>query len=308
MKVLLTGASSFTGYWFARALHAEGIHVVAPLRGAAASYVEGPRAERVRRLKTVADVVEAAPFGSDLFLDLANSGGYDVLCHHAARVGDYRSPEFDIPGALAENTANLGAVLKIMGRSGLRGVVLTGSMFEQNEGAGEAPLVAFSPYGLSKGFTAAVVSYCCRELVLPYGKFVIPTPFGPLEEPRFCAYLIRSWKKGEIAHVKTPDYVRDNIHVSLLADAYAKFVGEMGAGRGRDKLNPSGYVETQGAFAERFAAAMRTRLGVECALKLGIQTDFAEPLMRVNTDSAARYVGHWNEAAAWDQAADGYRY
>ena len=101
--------------------------------------------------------------------------------------------------------------------------------------------------------------------------------------------------------------MRDNIHVSLLGDAYAKFVAEMGPGKGRDKLNPSSYVETQGAFAERFAAAMRPRLGVECAFEFGIQTDFSEPLMRVNIDSAARYVGHWDEAAAWDQAADGYR-
>ena len=307
MKVLLTGASSFTGYWFARAFHAGGVHVVAPLRSDAASYAEGARAERVQRLKAVAEIVEAAPFGSDRFLEVANAGGYDMLCHHAARVGDYRSPDFDIPGALAENTANLRAVLKVMERSGLRGVVLTGSMFEQNEGAGEPPLIAFSPYGLSKGFTAAVVRHLCREFRLPYGKFVIPTPFGPLEEPRFCAYLIRSWKEGEIARVNTPNYVRDNIHVSLLANAYAKFVGEINAGKGRDKLNPSGYIETQGAFAERFAAAMRPRLGMECALELTKQTDFSEPMMRVNVDSAARYVDNWDEAAAWDNAADGYR-
>ena len=55
-----------------------------------------------------------------LFLDFAKAGGYDLLCHHAARVGDYRSPDFDIPGALAENTANLRAVLEIMGRGGLK--------------------------------------------------------------------------------------------------------------------------------------------------------------------------------------------
>jgi UDP-glucose 4-epimerase len=306
MKALLTGASSFTGYWFARALHSEGVHVVAPLRAASASYAEEPRAERVRRLQAVAEIVEAAPFGSDRFLQLANAGGYDVLCHHAARVGDYRSPEFDIPAALAENTANLRTVLKTMASNGLRGVVLTGSAFEEGEGAGEAPLAAFSPYGLSKGLTAAVVSHRCREFGLPYGKFVIPNPFGPLEEPRFCAYLIRSWKKGEVARVNTPSYVRDNIHVSLLAEAYAKFVGEMAAGKGRSKLNPSGYVETQGAFAGRFAAAMRPRLSVDCRLELGAQTDFSEPLMRINTDSAASYVGGWDEASAWDQAAEGY--
>ena len=103
-----------------------------------------------------------------------------------------------------------------------------------------------------------------------------------------------------------PVYVRDNVHVSLLARAYAKFVGELAGGKGRDKLNPSGYVETQGAFAERFAAAMRARLGMKCSVELGVQTDFPEPLMRVNFESASRYVGGWNEGAAWDEAAEGY--
>jgi UDP-glucose 4-epimerase len=307
MKVLLTGASSFTGYWFARALAQAGAHVVAPLRDAVANYRDGARAERVRRLSEAAEIVEAAPFGSDRFIELAKAGGYDVLCHHAARVGDYRSPDFDVPGALQENTANLRAVLEALARGGLKSVVMTGSVFEQNEGAGETPLVAFSAYGLSKGLTAEVVGHRCREFDLRYSKFVIPNPFGPLEEPRFCAYLVRTWRKGEIARVNTPSYIRDNIHVSLLAAAYAKFVGEIGAGKGRDKLNPSGYVETQGAFTERFAAAMRPRLGLECAIELAKQTDFSEPLMRINVDSAARYIGGWNEAASWDDAAEGYR-
>jgi nucleoside-diphosphate-sugar epimerase len=307
MKVLLTGASSFTGYWFARALNEAGAHVVAPLRDAVANYRDGARAQRVRRLSEAAEIVEAAPFGSDRFIDLAAAGGYGVLCHHAARVGDYRSPDFDVPAALQENTANLRAVLEALARDGLNSVVMTGSVFEQNEGAGETPLAAFSAYGLSKGLTAEVVRHRCREFGLRYGKFVIPNPFGPLEEPRFCAYLVRTWRKGEIARVNTPSYIRDNIHISLLAAAYAKFVGEMGGGKGRDKLNPSGYVETQGAFAERFAAAMRPRLGMECAIELAEQTDFSEPLMRVNVDSAARYVGAWDEAAAWDKAAEGYR-
>jgi UDP-glucose 4-epimerase len=307
MKVLLTGASSFTGYWFARALNEAGAHVVAPLRDAVANYRDGARAQRVRRLSEAAEIVEAAPFGSDRFIDLAAAGGYGVLCHHAARVGDYRSPDFDVPAALQENTANLRAVLEPLARDGLNSVVMTGSVFEQNEGAGETPLAAFSAYGLSKGLTAEVVRHRCREFGLRYGKFVIPNPFGPLEEPRFCAYLVRTWRKGEIARVNTPSYIRDNIHISLLAAAYAKFVGEMGGGKGRDKLNPSGYVETQGAFAERFAVAMRPRLGMECAIELAKQTDFSEPLMRVNVDSAERYLGGWNEAAAWDEAAESYR-
>ena len=192
------GASSFTGYWFARALNEAGALVVAPLRGALADYREGARAERVRRLSSAAEIIETAPFGSDRFLALAKDGGYDILCHHAAQVGDYRSVDFDIAGALAQNTANLRVVLETLRNGGLKGTILTGSVFEQNEGAGEAPLVAFSPYGLSKGLTAEVFHHRCREAGVRYAKFVIPNPFGPLEEPRFCAYLIRAWKKGRL--------------------------------------------------------------------------------------------------------------
>jgi UDP-glucose 4-epimerase len=304
MKILLTGASSFTGFWFAHALSAAGHHVVAPLRRSVAEYVDGVRAERVKRLAAVAEIVEHCAFGGDHFLDVARASGYDLLCHHAARVGDYRNPDFDVAEALAENTANLRSVLATLTAGGLSGVVLTGTFFEQDEGAGDLPLVAFSPYGLSKSVTAAVVKFHCWQIRLPYYKFVIPHPFGPLEEPRFGAYLARTWKSGKVARVNTPDYIRDNIHVDLLAAAYVKFVGQTAAKVSNAKLNPSGYVETQGSFAHRFAAAMRPRLGFDCDLDFAVQTDFAEPFMRVNTDPAQRYVVGWRDEAAWDLYAE----
>ena len=62
-------------------------------------------------------------------------------------------------------------------------------------------------------------TFYCEAAGLPLGKFVIPNPFGPFEEPRFCAYLIRQWQAGQAAEVRTPAYVRDNIHVDLLEQA-----------------------------------------------------------------------------------------
>src|SRR5208282_1504817 len=135
-------------------------------------------------------------------------------CHHAARVANYRSPNFDALGAAAENTRSLPSQLQAMRDGGLKGLELTGSIFEQDEGVGSAPLRAFSPYGLSKGITAQIARYWCEILNIPMGKFVIPNPFGILEEPRFCAYLVKCWKAGEAAEVRTPQYVRDNVHVA----------------------------------------------------------------------------------------------
>lgn len=304
MRILLTGASSFTGYWFARELAATGHHIVAPLPRPAAAYA-GTRAERVRMLADYAEIVWSSPFGEAGFLDLIGHQPFDLLCHHAARVVDYRSRDFNIVTALAENTQELPKVLRRLKESGLRGVVLTGSVFESDEGAGSEPLQAFSPYGVSKALTATVVRYWCGEFRLPLGKFVIPNPFGPLEEARFCTYLVSTWRNGAVAEIKTPDYVRDNIHVDLLAKAYVKFVQTVASGPAFTKSNPSGYVETQGDFARRYAAEIGPRLGLEAKVQLCTQRDFSEPMVRINTDPV---IGlDWNETAAWDGVAEFYR-
>jgi nucleoside-diphosphate-sugar epimerase len=306
VRILLTGGSSFTGLWFARSLALAGHTVAAPLKGMASDY-SGLRGERVAELRRVVEVVEGCPFGSASFLDLASTGSWDLLCHHAARTGDYRNPDFDVLGAVAENTHNVVDVLKAMSARGLVGVVLSGSVFEQDEGAGDAPLRAFSPYGLSKGLTWQVYRFLSQTMGFPLGKFVIPNPFGPFEEPRFCNYLVQSWFKGEVPTIRTPLYVRDNIHVDLMAAAYAAFVSEVPAQNGLIKLNPSFYVESQGAFASRFAEEMAPRLGIACPVTLLQQSEFGEPMVRINTDRVDGVALGWSEAAAWDAEAEFYK-
>ena len=306
MRILLTGASSFTGLWFARSLVAAGHTVVAPLKGLASNY-SGLRGERVAELKRIVEVVENCPFGSASFVDLASTGTWDLLCQHAARTGDYRNPDYDVLGAVGENTHNLVNVVRAMSARGLAGVVLTGSIFEQDEGAGDTPLRAFSPYGLSKGLTWQFYRFLSHTMGFPLGKFVIPNPFGPFEEPRFCNYLIQSWFKREVPTVRTPIYVRDNIHVDLLAAVYASFVNKVPAQAGVIRLNPSFYVESQGAFAARFAAEMAPRLGIACPVTLPLQSEFGEPTVRINTDRVDYAAFGWSEAAAWNAEAEFYK-
>lgn len=303
MKILLTGGSSFTGAWFAHSLLRAGHIVVATLRGSAGSY-GGIRRQRVEWLMDAGvTFIEQCAFGDERFLR-AMEDGADVLCHHGANVENYKSPDFDIIAALAENSRRLRDVLRAGKAHGLKSVVLTGSVFEADEGAGNLPLRAFSPYGVSKGLTAQVFGYWCEDFGMPLRKFVIPNPFGPYEEPRLCAYLLQRWVKGETPQINTPDYVRDNIHVDLLARAYVAFVAD-GAARGsRVRLNPSGYAETQGAFVTRFAREIGSRLGIATPVAFARQTEFAEPFARINVD---RIVTDWSEDAAWDRLADYYR-
>jgi nucleoside-diphosphate-sugar epimerase len=305
VRLLLTGASSFTGLWFAQQLAQAGHEVVAPLRGSPQSY-SGLRADRVERLRKIADVRWSSTFGDATFLELATREQFDLLCHHAARVTDYRSPDFDIATALDENTRGLPKVLRALRENGLKGMVLTGSVFESDEGAGSPPMAAFSPYGVSKALTAQVARYWCGGFGIPLGKFVIPHPFGPYEEPRFYASLISTWRKGEVAEVRTPLYVRDNIHVDLLARAYVRFVAATAGGPAFAKANPSGYIESQARLTSRLAAELGPRLGLEARLKFLDQVDRSEPMIRINTEPAAPAHPDWSETAAWDGLAEFY--
>jgi UDP-glucose 4-epimerase len=304
MRALLTGASSFSGLWFARALADRGVEVVAPLRGDLGSYA-GLRTARMGELEKVAKIVPRVAFGSAEFFALVDRTQCDILCHHAARVTDYRSPDFDVNLALAENTREFKALTERL-RGACSAVILTGSVFEPDEGAGAEPRRAFSPYGLSKALTGSVVRYWCETAGLPLGKFVIANPFGPWEEPRFCAYLVKTWAAGETPEVRTPLYVRDNIHISLLAKAYADFAIEVAESKRSGRQAPTLYVENQGAFAERFAREMSRRVGKPCPVKIGVQTDFSEPMVRINTDPVDATRLRWNETAAWDEIATYY--
>lgn len=305
MNVLFTGASSFTGMWFVKELARAGYNVTAALKSPIVSYT-GTRRHRIDQLTPFCEIAEAAPFGSDAFLKLIQQKPWALFCHHAADVSNYKSPDFNPVTALANNTESLKDILNLLKKQSCEKVLLTGSVFEPQEGAGSDSLRAVSPYGLSKGLTFEMFRYYCSVMEMQLAKFVIPNPFGPFEEFRFTSFLVQNWREGKEVFVSMPSYVRDNIHVSLLAKSYAAFAKSKEP-TGFVKINPSCYPESQGAFTLRFAQEMRSRLNLPCLFKLGEQTDFSEPKVRINTDLLdAKKLG-WSETQAWDELANYYQ-
>ena len=309
MKILFTGASSFTGYWFVKELVKAGHSVSTIYTRAGESEYEGIRKIRVEKLGGITDRIFNCQFGSPRFIDLVKSESkWDLFCHHAAEATNYKSSQFDYIGALKNNTFNLPVVLEHLLDKNCDSVLLTGSVFENDEGKGSENLGAFSLYGLSKSLTYSIVRYYSELFRIKLGKFVIPNPFGPLEEPRFTTFLMKTWLDKKTATVNTPAYIRDNIHVSLLARIYNNFVTDIKSADTRLlKINPSGYVESQGEFAERFAKEMRSRFNLPCELELKEQSEFPEPEVRINLQNAARIIKDWDEKTAWDKLAEYYK-
>lgn len=306
MKIIFTGSSSFTGYWFIKKLTEAGHEVLATFSGDPLSY-EGIRAHRVAAISVLCNTEFNAPFGSDRFLGIiASEPSWDLLSHHAAAVRNYRSSDFDITKAVAENTMNARNSFRLLNNRGCGRVVVTGSIFEEGEGVGSDDVKAFSAYGISKGVTAEILAYYCRELGIHFRKFVIPNPFGPWEDERFTSYLVKSWISGVVPEVKTPIYVRDNIHVQVLAARYLEFAECANFGY-ISRMNPSGYAESIGSFVARLAKEVEKRIGISCKYIICHQKVFSEPELRINTDPTNSVLDNIGENELFDEYIGWYQ-
>jgi nucleoside-diphosphate-sugar epimerase len=304
-RLLLTGASSFTGMWIAEALASAGFEVAAPLLRQRADY-DAERLARIARVEAVADVIFGCPFNSDGFLELVRGGGFAALAHHAADVTGYRDPGFDAWAATGRNLAGAPTALRAAAKAGARIVLVTGTVFEAGEGDCPQEPLAVTPYGLSKTLTNIAFKHQAAWEGLRFGRFVIPSPYGPFEQQRsFPAYLFRSWFAGETPVVRTPLYLRDHLPAPQLARAYALHLASLlGDAAAREVARPSGWIATQGDFARKVAQEAARRLGRDCPVDFADQTEFVEPLRRVNHDPAPLHG--WDEAGFWDRYVEWY--
>lgn len=307
VKILLTGATSFTGFWFASTLRDAGHEVVCLLTRNDSRDYQGKEVKRFNVLTSDFQLVFKAPFGSKQFVACIRETKPQLLCVHGAHIPAYRSADFNIAESLQANLRNIAEVSAALAENRVP-ILLTGTVFEAGEGGAGNVSVPGSPYGLAKGLITQAFRYYAGNMGLKLGHFVIPNPFGPLEDQKFNHYLATTWLNGAPAEVRTPLYVRDNIPVDLLALAYAKACASMPSQTEEyQSFQPSGYQQTQGEFTFRMAREFSTRLQIECRVSLCDQIEFSEPKSRVNSWNAFAEFGKYSEQEFWDKYVGYYR-
>lgn len=298
MRVLMTGPSSFTGMYVVEALVAAGHQVVVTSTQSLSSYTGVSR----KRIERVAGLVErlhqGVCFGDDRFIDLIAQESFDVYCHHGAWTENYRSMDYDIQRAFANNTRSVKRVCDLLAKNGCGKLLVSGSIFAE---------VAhpFSPYGLAKKMTQQTLDFYGVASGLQVSNVVIPNPFGALDNLKLPRYLLTEWAKAGVPTIQTPDYIRDNIPVDLLALGIADWVKRCPSTVGRSVYRPSGYVSTMAEFVRRLQRECRERTGWACDVSFSKQTDFAQPMRLVNDVPLMPLFPSWDEQAFWDRLVGG---
>ena len=308
MKILFTGASSFTGSHFVRALRAAKHDVSITLGKLRLDQYSDLERQRMAPFINEVDKRFGTSFGDAAF-DSWLDEGFDTVCMHGAKgqSAGHDSADFDVIGAVEWNTWNIASSMRTMKRAGVKRIFLTGTYFERWNGRlddSDNSNPAKNEYALSKTITSDIVRFYCKQNDIQFNKFVIPNPFGPYENKRFTTSAALAWLRGEHITVHNPLPVRDNIHVDLLAKRYAQVIDE-----GIRFAAPSGYRMTQGNFAMKFAAEMRSRLGVPCAIDFAPgedESDLRENPYDAEEDVNRKYEYEWVEQFAWDNLASYY--
>ncbi len=287
--ILLTGATSFTGCYIARALADAGFSVHATLTGRRGDREAEALIKKRLEWARVSEWTEEAPFGSDNFLATLKKKSFRFFVNHGASIKGYRSPDFDYLGCLKSSTHNIEKVVELLKQAGVERVLHSGSIFESDEGQDpfgallSAPAVSI--YGVTKKLTWEVLRFYCERAELPLSKVIIPNPIGPFENvDRMFPFFAKLWLEGKVPEFRSPDLMRDNIPASWLAHFYVR---EALAPRDENTriLRPSGFVMRNEDFLNLFKkhyAKMGSR-----KLEVNIHPQpSAEPLERFNIQAA----------------------
>ena len=251
--------------------------------------------------------VYGCSFGDERFLALIREGGWDLLCHHAADVTNYKSPDFDAVAALRNNTHNLPAVLEALRAAGCRRLLLTGSVFEGGEGCrlpGPARLLSLRPV---QGPDGTGVSLLLRPRRPGPRQVRHPQPLRSLR-----GASLHGLSHEELAgrrHAESAPALPTSATISTCRCWPRSTPSSLRSSRPPASPGSTPAATPRARARSRSAWPRRCdpRLGLPCPVELKKQVDFPEPRVRINTDPPDADALGWDESAAWDEMAHYYQ-
>lgn len=220
-RVLFTGLSSFTGYWFTEKLAEKGYEVVGCLSKNISDY-NSDQIERLNQGSSNIRIEQNVSFGSKSFLKLISDFKPEIFCFHHALVTGYKDPSFNVENAISNNLNNYQEVIKRLTESGCKQIIMTRSIFEK--GLGKTDVESdISAYGQSKRKTFEIFSQAVPKDI-KLRSFVICNPVGRYEGNNLTSYLIKCWIESKPVSLTQPKLVRDFVPIDLLSNSYAQFI------------------------------------------------------------------------------------
>ncbi len=237
-SIAITGVSSFTGHWIARAFSEAGWKV----HGLCSRSKDAYQGMALQRLENLPQSIHLHfEVSSFRMADWIQEFHPTLWVHHFHYMENFRKPSYDLKQMRATCLDPLPAVVTALRENAAKGVIYSSTYFAPEEGGVEFEH-SVSPYGESKAQVRNQLQSLCREAKLPFSQIVIPNPVGAFENgDRLIPQLIAHAKQSESFLLKDPDAIFDNLPVRELAKVYVDSALELLAGRPTVR-RPSGWI------------------------------------------------------------------
>ena len=286
-NILMTGGSSFTGFHFAQALLSQGYRLTLTHRKQIAHYAPSYR-QRIQQLAPHVRLVNTY-FGSPEFIELADQ--CELVFHHGAQTQFKTGTEREIGAAVEQNTLGLESLLRVNNDIEF----LLSSSYYGGLNSSVNPQL-FGPYGVSKYQTDLRWHTLCARQSRPLKVLTIPNPIGAFDNHKLLAQMAGCWAKGTAFQLKTPNFIRDNIPVTALAQHIDKVI------QGTGTLSPSGWISRMDQFAAAVAQQTADRTGWSCRI-IHAPIDSPQPLCMHNREciipTTFDSIRFWDKTVEW---------
>lgn len=287
----MTGASSFSGAYIAKEFLNQGHEVISI---SISNYENFPikrmRIQELQKLRKKLFTIQI-----DEFKNISREV-YDILVLHGSSMENRKSVNFDVTAAVDRTVA----ITKIISRSQIGTVIHTGTFSEPHES------IYDNPESLDSYSTSKSIIYDEHKKIFdgfPVHKYVLPNPFGKMQNENIFTSAMTTWKKGDIFLLQKPWLVRDFVPADLIARDYVKFAKNLHhlPHSYAIKRAPSLYVCTLRGMVEKLAYTARRLSGLTCEITLQdnmMTSDLSEPRIRINRDVVE--LVSWNEEVWWE--------
>ena len=192
MRVLFTGSSSFTGYYFLKEINKQKIKTFAIFSRNISSYKKNYQKEILKsELKYIKPRLNIK-FGSPKYLKLIQNEKIDTICFHHFIVGNL-DKEYKFRVNLKKILKNLEEVIYYLSLNGKTTILYTSSVYQRisakNSYINDQSRIN---YGFTKQILFQILKYFCKKNKINLIDFELQNPIGQFEKENSLPFYIAS--------------------------------------------------------------------------------------------------------------------
>lgn len=277
MKILFLGSSSFTGLHFVNKLSKKNSNKIFCTFTKKKSDYKSIRKKRIKILEKKSNIklIYNTSFGDKKFISLIKKNKFNIICLHHAETSNYNDDKkFKFKKSIKKNTHNINKVFENISVKSL--IIISNTIFQEIK---SKKYFSVNNYGKSKSITYEILKNACKNYNFKYKSIFITNPWGPYEDEKLNYYLITSWVQNKKTFISHPNYVRDNIYIDKLSNAYHAIINSKSK---KIEYFPSGYCSTNKKYINSLKIKFEKFFNKKANVVFAKKANYIQPLVRIN--------------------------